>query len=74
MSPIHTLDYDREVFGERVIRSVTANTRQDRLGLLREAVAIPNKPHTVRVPLEQANRALQELKTGSFQGAAVLTI
>lgn len=74
MSPIPTLDYDRDLFGERVIRSVTANTRQDGIDLLREAAAIPIKPHTVRFPLEQASRALQELKAGSFQGAAVLTM
>ncbi len=74
MSPIPSLDYDREVFGERVIRSVTANTRQDGIDLLREAAAIPIKPHTVRFPLEDANRALQALKAGSFQGAAVLVI
>lgn len=74
MSPIPSLDYDRDVFGERVIRSVTANTRQDGVDLLREAAAIPIKPHTVRFPLEQANRALQELKAGSFQGAAVLVM
>ncbi|MBK9308040.1 MAG: zinc-dependent alcohol dehydrogenase family protein [Nitrospira sp.] len=72
MSPIPSLNYDRDVFGERVIRSVTANTRQDGIDLLREAAAIPIKPHTVRFPLEEANRALQELKAGSFQGAAVL--
>ena len=74
MSPIPSLDYDRELFGERVIRSVKANTRQDGIDLLREAAAIPIKPHTVRFPLEEANRALQELKAGSFQGAAVLAI
>jgi propanol-preferring alcohol dehydrogenase len=74
MSPIPSLDYDRDVFGERVIRSVTANTRQDGIDLLREAAAIPIKPHTIRFPLEQANRALQELKAGAFQGAAVLTM
>lgn len=74
MSPIPALDYDHEVFGERVIRSVTANTRQDGLDLLREAAAIPIKPHTVRFPLEEANRALQALKAGAFQGAAVLTL
>lgn len=74
MSPIPSLDYDRDVFGERVIRSVTANTRQDGVDLLREAAAIPIKPHTVRFPLEEANQALQELKAGSFQGAAVLTM
>lgn len=74
MSPIPSLNYDRDVFGERVIRSVTANTRQDGLDLLREASAIPIKPHTVRFRLEDANRALQELKAGTFQGAAVLAM
>ena len=74
MTPIPSLDYDREVFGERVIRSVTANTRQDGLDLLREAAAIPIKPHTVRFSLEEANQALQALKSGSFLGAAVLSI
>jgi propanol-preferring alcohol dehydrogenase len=74
MSPIPSLDYDREVFGERVIRSVTANTRQDGLDLLREAAAIPIKPHTVRFRLDEANRALQALKAGAFQGAAVISM
>ena len=74
MSPIPSLDYDRDVFGERVLRSVTANTRQDGIDLLREAAAIPIIPRTVRFPLPQANRALQALKAGSFQGAAILTI
>lgn len=74
MSAIPSLDYDRDVFGERVIRSVIANTRQDGIDLLREAAAIPIKPHTIRFRLEEANRALQELKAGTFQGAAVLTI
>ncbi len=74
MSPIPSLNYDQEVFGERVIRSVTANTKQDGLDLLREAAAIPIRPHTVRFPLEQANQALQALKAGSFQGAAVLSM
>ena len=74
MSPIPSLNYDRELFGERVIRSVTANTRQDGFDLFREAAAIPIKPHTVRFPLDAANRALQALKAGAFQGAAVLSL
>jgi propanol-preferring alcohol dehydrogenase len=74
MTPIPSLDYDREVFGERIIRSVTANTRQDGLDLLREAAAIPIKTHTVRFSHEEANRALHALKSGSFQGAGVLSI
>ena len=74
MTPIPTLDYDREVFGERVIRSVTANTRQDGLDLLRDAAAIPIKPRMQRFPLEDANQALQALKAGTINGAGVLTI
>jgi propanol-preferring alcohol dehydrogenase len=74
MSPIPSLDYDREVFGERVIRSVTANTRQDGLDLFREAAAIPLKPRTVSFRLDEANRALQDLKAGRYSGAGVLTV
>lgn len=74
MSPIPPLDYDREVFGERVIRSVTANTKQDGIDLLREAATIPIKPRTQRFPLEQANHALQMLKMGAINGAGVLAI
>jgi propanol-preferring alcohol dehydrogenase len=32
------------------------------------------RPHTQRFPLEQANAALQALKAGTIQGAAVLTM
>jgi propanol-preferring alcohol dehydrogenase len=74
MTPIPAIDYDRELFGERTIRSVTANTKQDGLDLLREAAAIPIRPHTQRFRLEEANQALQQLKAGTVQGAAVLTM
>jgi alcohol dehydrogenase, propanol-preferring len=74
MSPIPALNYDRELFGERVIRSVTANTRQDGLDLLREAATIPIRPRTQRFRLEEANQALQALKAGSIKGAGVLVI
>ena len=74
MSPIPAIDYDRDLFGERTIRSVTANTRQDGLDLLRDAAAIPIRSRTQRFKLEDANRALQQLKAGRIQGAAVLEI
>ncbi|HEX9741868.1 MAG TPA: zinc-dependent alcohol dehydrogenase family protein [Nitrospiraceae bacterium] len=74
MTPIPAIDYDRDLFGERTIRSVTANTRQDGLDLLREAAAIPIRTRTQRFKLEEANEALQRLKAGTIQGAAVLTI
>lgn len=74
MTPIPPIDYDRELFGERVLRSVTANTKQDGLDLLREAAAIPIRPHTQRFRLEEANQALQRLKAGTIRGAGVLAI
>jgi len=74
LSPIPSLDYDRELFGERVLRSVTANTKQDGIDLLQEAAAIPIRPHTQSFDLQDANKALQALKGGTIQGAAVLQV
>ena len=74
MSTIPPIDYDRDLFGERMISSVTANTRQDGIDLLREAAAIPIRPRTQRFPLADANRALQRLKCGAINGAGVLAI
>ena len=74
MSPIPSIDYDSELFGERMLRSVTANTKQDALDLLREASAIPIRTHTQRFKLEDANLALQALKAGTIRGAGVLTL
>ena len=74
LSPIPSIDYDSELFGERVVRSVTANTKQDALDLLREAAAIPIRTHTQRFKLEDANLALQALKAGTIKGAGVLTL
>jgi propanol-preferring alcohol dehydrogenase len=72
MSPIPKIDYDRDLFRERVLRSVTANTRADGLALLREAAEIRLKPRTEPFPLAEANRALALLKEGKIRGAAVL--
>lgn len=72
MTPIPEIDYDRDLFGERTIRSVTANTKQDGVELLREAADIPIRTHTQRFKLEEANEALQALKEGRISGAGVL--
>jgi propanol-preferring alcohol dehydrogenase len=74
MSQIPPLDYDRDLFGERTIRSVTANTRQDAVEFLHEAAAIPIRPRTRRFRLEEANQALQALKAGTIAGAGILTV
>jgi D-arabinose 1-dehydrogenase-like Zn-dependent alcohol dehydrogenase len=70
--PIPAMDYQRYVFFERDIHSVTCNTRQDGAELLAEASAIPIRPHTTVYPLRDANRSLQDLKNDRISGTGVL--
>jgi propanol-preferring alcohol dehydrogenase len=72
LSQVPPLDYERHLFYERALRSVTANTRRDGEELLRLAAEIPLRPHTVPFRLEDANAALQQLKHDGFEGAGVL--
>lgn len=72
LSPIPPLNYERDLFYEREIRSVTANTRADGEEFLRIAGEISIKTYTVAMPLADANRALTMLKHDELRGAAVL--
>jgi len=74
MTPIPEMDYEKYVFYERDIHSVTANTRQDGRELLAEAAGIPVRAHTTPYPLTEANRALQDLKADRIDGTAVLVM
>jgi alcohol dehydrogenase, propanol-preferring len=74
MTPIPQMNYQRHVFYERDIHSVTCNTREDGRELLAEAAAIPIRPHTASYPLADANRALQDLKHDRISGSGVLVI
>jgi len=74
MSPIPEMDYQRYLFLERNLRSVTANTRRDGEELLQLAAEIPLRTHTEEFPLEAANEALNRLKNDQIQGAAVLRV
>ena len=72
LSDIPPLDYESHLFYERQVRSVTANTRADGAELLRLAAEIPLRPRTTTFPLDDANRALLQLKHSAIQGAGVL--
>jgi propanol-preferring alcohol dehydrogenase len=74
LSEIPPLDYERHLFYEKELRSVTANTRQDGEEFLKIAGAIPIRTHTSAMALDEANLALQRLKHDELQGAAVLRI
>ncbi|HUT61243.1 MAG TPA: zinc-dependent alcohol dehydrogenase family protein [Phycisphaerae bacterium] len=72
MTAVPPMDYEKHLFYERNVRSVTANTRQDGRELLAEAAAIPIHPHTTSYPLADANRALNDLKADRIDGSGVL--
>lgn len=74
LTDIPSLCYERHLFHEKNLRSVTANTRQDGEELLRVAAEIPIRPYTTAFPLADANRALQQLKHDGIQGSGVLVI
>jgi len=74
MSDVPRLNYERHLFNERNVRSVTANTRQDGAELLQLAATIPIHTYTETFPLEQANQALQRLKHDQITGAGVLVL
>ena len=72
LTDVPRLNYERELFYERNLRSVTANTREDGEALLAEAAAIPLRPRVTTFPLGEANRALQLLKADQITGTGVL--
>jgi propanol-preferring alcohol dehydrogenase len=74
VSAIPGLDYERDLFYERDLRSVTANTRADGEALLLEAAAIPLRPRVTTFRLEDANHGLQLLKADQLNGTGVLVL
>jgi propanol-preferring alcohol dehydrogenase len=72
LTDIPVLSYERHLFQERQLRSVTSNTRED----AREFLALAQQ-HRLAVTtheygLDVADQALADLKAGRFDGAAVL--
>lgn len=74
LSDIPTLDYERDLFQERTLRSVTANTRADGRAFLATAARIDIKVVHTPYPFERANEALRDLAHDRVHGAAVLVI
>jgi propanol-preferring alcohol dehydrogenase len=72
LTDIPALDYQKDLFQERRLRSVTANTRTDGAEFLALAGNIPLNPTTVAYSWTQADQALLDLSRDRFTGAAVL--
>jgi propanol-preferring alcohol dehydrogenase len=74
LSTIPALDYQRHLFLERQVRSVTANTRADGEQLLTLAARLDLRVTTTPYPLAAADRALADLAADRVDGAAVLLV
>ena len=72
LSDIPPLDYQRHLFRERTLTSVTSNTRADGAALLRLAAELEVRAHITPYPFERADAALDDLAEGRITGAAVL--
>ncbi|OBB83506.1 alcohol dehydrogenase [Mycobacterium colombiense] len=74
LSDIPALNYQRHLFQERQVRSVTSNTRADARAFLDFAGKHHIQVTTPEYPLGQADRALADLSAGRIAGAAVLLV
>src|ERR1700689_1420525 len=72
LTDVPALNYENELFYEKELRSVTSNTRNDGREFLALAVRYDVRATTHVYPMSRAQQALQDLKAGRFDGAAVL--
>ncbi len=73
MSDIPSFPYSI-LWGERVVRSVANLTRKDGHEFLQLAPKVPVKTEVHPYPLEKVNEALDDLRDGRFNGAAVIVV
>jgi propanol-preferring alcohol dehydrogenase len=73
MSDIPSFPYAL-LWGERVLRSVANLTRRDGEEFLALAPRVPVRTEVVPYPLARANEALDDLRAGRVNGAAVLVV
>jgi propanol-preferring alcohol dehydrogenase len=71
MSDIPRFPYS-DLWHERSIRSVANLTREDGLGFLSLAPRVPVRTTVTTYPLDDAERALSDLRAGAFTGTAVV--
>ncbi len=74
LTDIPALDYQRHLFRERTLTSVTANTRADGEELLRLAAVLGLRPRVTTYPFDRVDEALADLAAGAVTGAAVVRV
>jgi propanol-preferring alcohol dehydrogenase len=71
---LESLSYERHLWMEKEIKSVANVTARDIAEFLPIAAEIPIRVTTESYSLEEANRALSELRQGNLRGAKVLDV
>ena len=71
VNELTTLDYERDLWMEREIKSVANVTRKDVAEMLAFASSTGIRPRVAVVPLERANDALSALRSGRGWGGAI---
>jgi len=74
LSDVPALDYERHLFHERDLRSVTSNTRRDGEELFRLVSRLPIGAHTTTVPFDAVDRALADVAHGRAAGSLVAVL
>lgn len=74
LSDVPSLDYQRHLFRERTLTSVTSNTRRDGEDLLTLAARLGVRSRTTAYPFDRADAALRGLAHGEVSGAAVIVL
>lgn len=74
MSDIPAMNYEDDLFYERDLRTVTANTRADGAAFLRIARNLALSPDVTKYPFSHVDRALDDLRAGKASGSLVITM
>lgn len=73
MSDIPSFPYS-DLWGERSIHSIANLTRDDAREFFAKLSSLSLHPHVTSFPLEQANQALEDVRLGKLEGAAVICL
>jgi len=74
LSDVPALNYERYLFHERDLRSVTSNTRRDGEELFRLIARLPVTAHTTVVPFGTVDGALADVAHGRASGSLVTVL
>ncbi|TCC02008.1 zinc-binding alcohol dehydrogenase family protein [Kribbella soli] len=74
LSDVPVLNYERYLFHERDLRSVTSNTRRDGEELFRLIARLPVAAHTSIIPFDAVDRALADVAHGRASGSLVAVL